>query len=211
MSSLIASDSGGSDFKRVPPGVYPARCWSMIDLGTQRVEYQGEIKYQRKVQIGWELFGDDDAGNPLVADDGLPMVISKRYTLSLSPKSRLRPDLEAWRGRPFTDEEAKGFDLHNLIGAPCLINVTHSERNGKTYSNVASLTPIPKALRETLPAGSEPRFYVITDGPNTVFQSLHEKLQDTIKAAEEWQGMKARDPQQAAGSGFDDLADDIPF
>lgn len=211
MSSLIASDSGGGDFKRIPPGVYPARCWSMIDLGTQRVEYQGETKMQRKVQIGWELFGEDEEGNALVTDDGLPMVISKRYTLSLSPKSRLRPDLEAWRGRPFTDEEAKGFDLHNLIGAPCMLNITQTERNGKTYSNVASLTPLPKALRDTLPTGSEPRFYVISDGENDVFQSLHEKLRETIKAAEEWQGMKARDPQQASGGGFDDLADDIPF
>lgn len=211
MSSLIASDSGGGDFKRVPAGVFAARCWSMVDLGTQRVEYQGDVKYQRKVQIGWELFGEDENGEALVTDDGLPMVISKRYTLSLSPKSRLRPDLEAWRGRPFSDEEAKGFDLHALIGAPCMINVTHTERNGKTYSNVASLTPIPKALRDTLPAdGNEPRFYVISDRDNAVFQSFHEKLRETIMQSEEWQGMKARDPHTAS-AGFDDEGGDIPF
>lgn len=211
MSSLIASDSGNSDFKRVPVGVFAARCWSMVDLGTQRVEFQGDVKHQRKVQIGWELFGEDENGEPLVTDDGLPMVISKRYTLSLSPKSRLRPDLEAWRGRPFTDEEAKGFDLHNLIGAPCMINVTHTERNGKTYSNVASLTPLPKAMRDSLPEqGNEPRFYVITDGKNAVFESFHDKLKETIMQAEEFQGMTARDPH-TAGGGFDDLSDDIPF
>lgn len=210
MSALIASDSGGGDFKRVPAGVFAARCWSMIDLGTQRVEYQGDIKYQRKVQIGWELFGEDENGEPLTTDDGLPMVISKRYTLSLSPKSRLRPDLEAWRGRPFTDDEAKGFDLHNLIGAPCMINVTHTERNGKTYSNVASLTPIPKALRDTLPAdGNEPRFYVINDGENAVFGSFHDKLKETIRQAEEWQGMKARDG--TVGGPPPSFDEDIPF
>ena len=210
MGSLIASDSGNSDFKRVPAGVFAARCWSMVDLGTQRVEFQGDVKHQRKVQIGWELFGEDENGDPLVTDDGLPMVISKRYTLSLSPKSKLRPDLEAWRGRPFTDDEAKGFDLHNLIGAPCMINVTHTERNGKTYSNVASLTPLPKALRETLPAeGNPPRFFVVSDGENAVFKGFHEKLQETIRACEEWQGMKARDTSNMP-PGFDD-ADDIAF
>lgn len=210
MSSLIASDSGGGDFKRVPAGVFAARCYSMIDLGTQRVEFQGGVKYQRKVQIGWELFGEDESGEALVTDDGKPMSISKRYTLSLSPKSRLRPDLEAWRGRPFTDDEAKGFDLHNLIGAPCMINVTQTERNGNTYSNVASLTPLPKALRDTLPAtGNEPRFYVITDGQNDVFESFHEKLRETIMQAEEWQGMKARHTSTMP-PGFDDT-DDIDF
>lgn len=211
MSSLIASDSGNSDFKRVPAGVFAARCWSMVDLGTQRVEFQGEVKEQRKVQIGWELFGEDENGDPLVMDDGKPMTISKRYTLSLSPKSRLRPDLEAWRGRPFTDEEAKGFDLHALIGAPCMVNITHTERNGKTYSNVASLTPLPKALRDTLPAtGNEPRFYVITDGENEVFETFHDKLKETIRQAAEFQGMKARDTSSLP-SGFDDEDGDIPF
>lgn len=211
MSGLIASDSGGGDFKRVPVGVFAARCWSMVDLGTQRVEYQGEAKLQRKVQIGWELFGEDENGEPLVID-GLPMTISKRYTLSLSPKSKLRPDLEAWRGRPFTDDEAKGFDLHALIGAPCMLNITHTERNGKTYSNVASITPLPKQMRAMLPEeGNPPRFYVITDGRNDVFKSFHEKLQETVSKAEEWKGMVAYDQAAPSESAFSDLESDIPF
>lgn len=210
MSGLIASDSGGGDFKRVPVGVFAARCWSMVDLGTQRVEYKGDMKFQRKVQIGWELFGEDENGESLIMDDGRPMTISKRYTLSLSPKSRLRPDLEAWRGRPFTDEETKGFDLHDLIGAPCMVNVTHTERNSKTYSNVASITPLPKALRPTLPeTGNAPIFYVISDGENEVFESFYDKLKDTIRQAEERHGMTARD--QSSGTPPPEFDEDIPF
>ena len=112
MSGLIASDSGGGDFKRVPAGVFTARCWSIIDLGTQNVEFQGEMKLQRKVQLSWELFGEDEQGAPLVMDDGMPMTISKRYTLSLSAKSKLRPDLEAWRGKAFDDAQVMG-NQHN--------------------------------------------------------------------------------------------------
>ena len=33
--AFIATDSGGGDFKRVPPGAYIGRCFSLIDLGTQ--------------------------------------------------------------------------------------------------------------------------------------------------------------------------------
>lgn len=209
--SLIASDSGNADFKRVPPGVFAARCFSVIDLGTQETEFQGEIKHQRKVQIGWELYGEAEDGTPLTTDDGEPMSISKRYTLSLSEKSKLRPDLEAWRGKPFTEEELKGFDLQALLGVSCFLNITHTEKNNKTYSNVASITPLPKAIRENLPAQhNKSRFYVITDGKNEVYQSLYEKLRETIDKAIEWRGVKAAAVPAQSGA-FDDFANDIPF
>lgn len=206
MSGLIASDSGGGDFKRVPAGVFAARCFSVIDLGTQVVEYQGEVKHQRKVQLGWELYGEDETGASLTTDDGEPMSISKRYTLSLSEKSKLRPDLEAWRGRPFTDEELKGFDLHNLLGAPCFLNITHSEKNNKTYSNIASITPLPKQMREAIPhQHNKNRIYTITDGKNEVYESLYDKLKETIDKAVEWQGVTASSKSPT------DFKDDIPF
>lgn len=205
--SLVASDTGGGDFKRVPAGVFSARCFSVIDLGTQETEFQGSTKTQRKVQIFWELYGEDEEGNKLVTDEGEPMAISKRYTLSLSEKSKLRPDLEAWRGKPFTEDELKGFDLHNLMGAPCFLNITHSEKNGKTYSNVASITPLPKQLREVLPPQhNKNRAYLITDGKNEVYQSLYEKLRETIDKAVEFRGVTA-----SGKPSFDDFADDIPF
>ncbi|UOF78802.1 phage associated protein [Caudoviricetes sp.] len=207
--SLIVSDSGG-DFKRVPVGVFSARCFSVIDLGTQIVEFNGETKHQRKVQLGWELYGEDDQGNPLTTDDGEPMSISKRYTLSLSEKSKLRPDLEAWRGKPFTEVELKGFDLQDLLGAPCFLNVTHTEKNGKTYSNVASITPLPRQMRDALPHQiNSSRIYTITDGKNEVYQSLYEKLRATIDKAVEWQGLSAK--ASSPVGGVSDFESDIPF
>lgn len=206
MSGLIAADSGGGDFKRVPAGVFAARCFSVIDLGTQVVEFQGDVKHQRKVQLSWELYGEDDAGEPLVTEGNEPMSISKRYTLSLSEKSKLRPDLEAWRGKPFTEEELKGFDLHNLLGVPCFLNITHTEKNNKTYANVASITPLPKQMRESIPSqNNKNRIYTITDGKNDVYQSLYDKLRETIDKAVEWQGVKA------TASHSNDFPDDVPF
>ena len=187
---FVASDSGGGNFKRVPAGVHIGRCFSMIDLGTQHTEGQYGVKMQHKIRIGWELFGEDENGAPLVVDvDGkqMPMTISKSYTVSLHEKASLRKDLAAWRGRDFTEEEAKVFDVSKLIGVYGMVNVTTSETNGKTYSNVSGLTPIPSALKNAKPAGVHAPLVFDLDKPDmAVFDTFHEKLQEAIKRSPEW-------------------------
>lgn len=210
---FIASDSGGGNFKRVPAGVHIGRCFSLIDLGTQHSSGQYGEKFQHKVRISWELFGEDENGEPLTIDvDGktMPLTISKSYTMSLHEKAGLRKDLAAWRGRDFTDEEARGFDVSKLIGAYCMVNVTTSESNGKTYSNVAGLTPLPAALKNAKPAAVHENVLFNLDEPDLkVFDSFHEKLQEAIKKSPEW--------AQKFGGGFtepashEDEADSIPF
>ena len=189
---FIASDSGnGGNFKRVPAGVYIGRCYSIIDLGTQTSNGQYGEKHQHKIRVAWELFGEDENGQPLTIDvDGkeMPMTISKSYTVSLHEKAGLRKDLSAWRGRDFTDEEAKAFDVSKLIGAYCMVNVTTSENNGKTYSNVGGLTPLPSALKNANPAPVHGHVLFNLDEPNmAVFATFHEKLQEVIKSSPEWE------------------------
>lgn len=202
---FIASDNGGGNFKRVPQGVFIGRCYSLIDLGTQHTSGQYGDKFQHKVRIGWELFGEDENGQPLTVDvDGaeMPMTISKSYTVSLHEKAGLRKDLAAWRGKDFTDEEAKGFDISKLIGAYCMVNVTTSESNGKTYSNVAGLTPLPGALRNSKPAPVHEHVIFNLDEPDLrVFDKFHEKLQDAIKRSPEW--------AQKYGGGFTEPASSV--
>lgn len=205
---FIASDNGGGDFKKVPQGVHMGRCYSLIDLGTQLVKSQHGDKLMHKIRIAWELFGEDEAGNPLTVDyEGkvMPMTISKSYTLSLSEKANLRKDLQAWRGRDFTEEEAKGFDITKLLGVYCMVNVTHSETNGKTYANVSGLTPIPSALKNAKPDPIHSNIIFNLDEPDwEVFATFHEKLQDAIKSSPEFAVAAGR----ATGSGFDDMGDD---
>jgi hypothetical protein len=216
---FIAKDSGGGNFKRVPSGVHIGRCYSLIDLGTQESSGQFGTKLQHKIRIGLELFGEDEQGHPLVIDvDGkqLPMTISKSYTVSLHEKSAMRKDLAAWRGKDFTEEEARAFDVSKLIGAYCMVNVTTSETNGKTYSNVAGLTPLPAALKNSKPQPVHAPVVFNLDEPNMeVFATFHEKLQEAIKRSPEWvqrMGAPKREPAMAGGSsGFDDMDEDIPF
>lgn len=217
--SFVASDSGGGNFKRVPPGAYIGRCFSLVDLGTQLTNGQYGEKLQHKLRIGWELFGEDENGEPLTIEiDGktMPLTITKGYTVSLHEKAGLRRDLAAWRGKDFTDEEAKGFDVSKLIGAYCMVNVTTSESNGKTYSNVAGLTPLPGALKNAKPAPVHAPVTFDLDKPDmAVFATFHEKLQEAIKKSPEW--AKATGKYQGesapsiASSGFADMPDDCPF
>lgn len=209
--AFIAKDSGGGNFKRVPAGVFIGRCFSLIDLGTQLSSGQYGDKLQHKIRIGWELFGEDDAGAPLTIDvDGkeMPLTISKSYTVSLHEKASLRKDLAAWRGKDFTDEEAKAFDVSKLMGAYCMVNVTTSETNGKTYSNVGGLTPLPGALKNAKPAPVHDPVVFDLDNPDMkIFNTFHEKLQDAIKRSPEWAASQGLQPSPRS-SGFDDMADD---
>ena len=204
---FIAKDSGGGDFKRVPPGAYIGRCYSVIDLGTQLTSGQYGEKMQHKIRIAWELFGDDENGNPLTVDiDGvdMPMTISKSYTVSLHEKAALRKDLAAWRGKDFTEEEARGFDVSKLIGAYCMVNATSSETNGKTYTNVAGLTPLPGALKNAKPNPVHANVLFDLDKPDMkLFEQFHEKLQEAIKRSPEWAALSK------GASGFDDVPNDL--
>lgn len=207
---FIASDSGGGNYKRVPAGVFVGRCYSLIDLGTQMTDGQYGQKMQHKIRIGWELFGEDESGQPLTVEvDGreMPMTISKSYTMSLHEKSSLRKDLAAWRGKDFTDDEAKAFDVSKLVGAYCMVNVTTSETNGKVYSNVAGLTPLPGALKNSKPAPVHENVLFNLDQPDMeLFSTFHEKLQDAIKRSPEWAA--ATGAAEIRKSDADDL---IPF
>ena len=203
--------NGGGNFKRTPAGNHIGRCYSLIDLGTQRSEGAFGVKDQHKIMLRWELFGEDEEGQPLVVDvDGkmMPMTISKRYTLSLHEKSSLRKDLASWRGRDFTEEEAKAFDVSALLGAYCMVNVTESETNGKTYSNVAGLSRIPAALKNSKPAPVHKDVIFDMDNPDmSVLASFHEKLQKTIKQAPEF----IKRAGVATSRPADVDPDDIPF
>ena len=195
---FIASDAGGGNFKRVPSGVHIGRCYSIIDLGTQVTDGQFGLKEQHKIRIGWELFGEDDDGQPLTVDvDGkeMPMTISKSYTVSLHEKANLRKELAAWRGRDFTEEEAKAFDVSKLVGAYCMVNVTTSESNGKTYSNVAGLTPLPGALKNAKPQPVHDNIIFNLDDPDrALLETFHEKLRDAIKRSPEWAKANGKAP-----------------
>jgi hypothetical protein len=213
--SLIARDSGDASFTPVPTGMHLARCYRIVDLGTQKTEFQGTIKYAQKVLIQFEVHGEDETGKPLVTSKNEPMTIGKRLTLSLSEKATLRKDLSNWRGRDFSPEELRGFELKNLLGVWAMISVSRSVgNNGKEYTNISTINPVPPALKKQgLPQGFNPLgIFSITSPDMELFETFSERIKETITTSPEWQG-KSNPPKTlpAVPAGFEDMEDDIPF
>ena len=127
--SLTVNGESAPSIAPVEEGTHLGVCSMLIDLGMQYSEVYK--KSQRKVLIGWEL------PDETIEIDGemKPRVLSKRYTANLSEKSNLRKDLASWRGRDFTQEELKAFDLKNIVGASCLLTIIHSKNGEKTYAS----------------------------------------------------------------------------
>ena len=214
--ALIARESGGGTFTPVPPGMYLARCYRIVDLGTQKSEYLGQIKNLPKVMLQFEVHGEDDAGKPLVTAKGEPMSISKNFTLSLAEKATLRKDLQTWRGREFTADELRGFQIDNVLGAWAMIAITKAVgNNGKDYTNIANINSVPKAMKADLPEGHNKCAAFYIESPDMdMFETFSDNLRAKIEQSPEWQSrgkQEAKAPSATKGSGFDDMDDDIPF
>lgn len=179
--ALKVTQSGG-EFELLPAGQYIARCYKIIDLGTQDVTWLGETKKQQKVMIYWEILDDK-----VKMEDGRPFSISRKYTASLNEKSNLYSDLVAWRGRDFTEAELAGFDMSKLLGAYCQMQVIHNESNGKTYANVNTIM-----ATKDRPAAVNPDVMFDIDSPDmTVFEAQSEWLKDQIRKSPEWQARES--------------------
>ena len=210
---FIANSKGGGDFKPVPPGLYAAYCVQLVDLGTQISEKFGA---SHKIRITWEIHGEDESGAPLMIvgreGDSMPMVVGGEYTVSLGTKANLRKLLASWRGRDFTDEELAGFDISNVLGAPCMVNITNSTNatSGKTYANVAAVAPMPKGMPR--PERAHPLVKFDLDAPDmAVFNSLPEWVREKIEASPEWQELR-KAGKGALPAGHPTIEDDdVPF
>lgn len=195
------------EFVDPPEGTHPARCYRVIDLGTQQIDWQGTIKHQRKILITWELQCDERM------EDGRRFSVSKKYTLSSSEKANLRKDLEAWRGKKFEDSDfgPGGFDISKLIGVPCLLALAKSETNGKHYTNVVAIMKPLKGM-EAAPLENETAFLFLDRAAwkAEVFNKLSDGLKEQIRKSPEFAECTAEQAPRAERVA-DDMDADIPF
>lgn len=207
---LTVSETKSANFEMPPAGPIAGRCFRLIDLGSQESTYEGEKKMQRKILLSWELSE--------LRTDGTPFIISRRFGLSLHEKAALRQFLQAWRGRPFTQEELDLFDLRKLLSAPALLNIMHTERAGKQYANIASISPLPKGMTAPDLTAAPLAFDIDADDATAILETLSEGMQATICASPEWrERIRKSDAPHSPGaapaplSAFAGLDDDIPF
>ena len=172
----INATNAGVKRELIPAGNYIARCYQMIHIGTIEEPYMGELKTMNKVRIGWELPTETRVFKPENGEQ--PCAISKTFTLSMHEKSNLRKVLASWRGKEFSEEEAKKFDISKLLGKPCMLNIIHkpSKDGSKEYEEIGGVSPLPKGFECPAPVNA----YQILDYENFDFDVLN-KLPDFLK------------------------------
>lgn len=197
-------------FELPPAGTHLAVCYRVIDLGTQNSTYMGQPKRQHKIMVSWELPDEKMA-------DGRPFTIGQRYTWSMSEKAALRRDLESWRGVPFIEKDfgKGGFDIKNIIGKACLLNVVHSDSNGKQYANIAAISRLMKGQSAPGQTANEPVYLWLHEErwDSAVFSKLSDGLKAVIMKSPEYAAMlNGHDrPDEPPPIDASDFNDSIPF
>lgn len=215
MGLTVKASGGSSTFKPVPAGMHLARCYRIVDMGTQTTTWKGQTKQQPKVMLQFEVHSEDSNGNPIVTDKGEPMSISKNFTASLGENAILRQELENWRSRAFTADELKGFQLKNVLGAWAMLSVVKEQGNdGNEYTNISSINPVSSQIKKAgLPEGhNELKIFDLENPDMELFETFGNKIKEKIQATPEWNKkiIPASKPAQPS-SGFDDMDDDVPF
>lgn len=198
---IIASDKGGGGNRILPPeGTHTARCFSIVHTGTRTDENYKTSK--NIVRITFEL--PEERAVFKEGDNEKPFVISKKYNLSLNEKATLRKDLESWRGKEFTPEESKGFDITKLLGLPCMVSVVHKTAdNGNVYANVTSVTKPPKSV--TVPEAENKTFLFSVDNfDQEAFDNFPDFIKDEIMESNEYKNLDAPLIEE-------EQANDLPF
>ena len=174
-------------YEPIQEGTHTAVCDKVIDLGRQvgLEEFGGKVA--PKVWIGWLVNDEVDENGGMKEKH-----IGRIYTVSLDKKSSLRRDLEAWRGKPFTEEELAGFDLDNILGAGCMINVAHEQKNDKIREQIKGIVALPRGMKLEKPAEMI-SFVLDKNTVNNIDERIPSWLQDMIRKSVTYQELTEPD------------------
>jgi hypothetical protein len=119
----------GQTYSLPAEGLHRAVAVDILDCGVKETQWGPK----KSIAIVWEI--------DQLRDDGTPFLLRRYYTPSLHEKSTLHKDLRAWRGKPFTPEELRRFDLEAIISKSCSVLVEHNVKGDRTYANVVGVLP----------------------------------------------------------------------
>jgi len=199
MSLTLKIGGGSKQFQIAPAGNHLGICYQMVELGQL---YDAKYdKYARKVLLGFELPNE-------TMEDGRPFIVSRRMTSSLNDNATMRKLLESWRGKPFSAVEGDKFELKNVLGKPCMVNVVHVERDGNTYANITSITPVPKGM-DVPELQNQIQYFEFGDQgfDEEAFNALSDGLKKIIYESKDYQMLTNNNKLASA----EELSDDIPF
>jgi len=215
--------SGG--YTPTPAGQHMAVCTRFIDLGTQTTQSQWGTKRQRKVMLAWEIPGVRVEWEKDGQRYEGPALHYERFTFSTHEKAEFRQKLEMWRGKPFADSDfgdgPEAFDCKNLIGVGALLQIAHKTDGGKTFANLQAIMLPPGGRAAWAKPEGQLMYLALTaeEFDPMVYQSLSDKMKETIASSPEYQALFPPAPDQGGynkpptggAGGVNDMSDDIPF
>lgn len=205
--SLTLSEASKNTERQLPEaGATTGVLFSLVDLGTQKVTWDGEEKWTPKLRLAFEL--PDQVLEGEVTESGKttkvtkPMVVSIELTRSLGERATLRKLLEQWRGAAFTSKELASFSLKNLLGKACLLTLVHkTSQAGRQYCAIQGMAKLPKGMKAPTTTQNGQVFYEIEQGTGGQFSELPEWLQEKIRSSKELAGGASSAPQTKAVDG----------
>ncbi len=189
------------EFELPTPTLHTAVCYKMVDLGTR----PGPYGDKREVMIFWELADQK-------MSDGRPFMQSAFYPQTLAEGSKLREDLEAWRGRAFTTEELAGFDPRTILGKPCQLILAKKKKKKpedkdkiivKSVLAFTAGVPAPTLVNKTL-------FFSFEKFDKDIFDSLSVGIKRMVMESHEYARIMAGQPPTPPAEKKA-VTDDIPF
>lgn len=203
------------DYELPTAGPHPGRCVHVWDLGSQpNTHPKAKFPTKREIMIVFELADQ--------MEDGRPFTVNERFTLSLGDRANLRKFLEQWRGQAFTEEQIEKFSTEKILGKKALLTITNDKaKNGRTYSNINSIMPLPKEMDKLPEESHNEQFeFSITElGDSEKFDKIWPYVQGWIKDSTEGEKFYATEgtdpasdpePETGAEEGSPE-DDDIPF
>lgn len=167
-----------------PAGNHVARLYQIVHVGTVPNVYMGEQTLTDQVRLSFELcnkkkvFKEDEGEKPI-------SVSTFFLTYSMGKKANLTKLVEGMIGTTLDEDEAASFDLDSILGEACLLNVVHTEKNGNTYANIKSASPLPEGI--TAPALVNPaRFLDVNDMTMEEIDEQPDFIKDRMKSSEEY-------------------------
>ena len=182
-------------------GNYVATVYRIIYIGTVKGEYQGIPNEKFQVDITWELPTETKVWKE--GEEAKPVVISKQYTLSLGSKANLRPIVEGIVGG-MSDSEAVNFDLDEILGKSCLLNIGHgTTESGKGYYKVTT-SKLLKGMEPPKPF-NEQKVLSFEKWDENFYLSLPDWLRTKIAETPEYKTLKGVETGEVKNT------EDIPF
>jgi hypothetical protein len=199
--NLKDAKKGMGDRALAPIGNHIARCYQLVDLGTQDDARYGNASH--KLRIAWELceeFADFGKGKKE------PYSVSMTVNFFFGRNSNFTKVLEGWKGGTFSEAELDNFELRKLVGKACMVNVVHATSGDRDYANVASVSPVPAKWKDRVPAMHNPPVYFEVEmGPSSrEFVMLPEFLQKIIAKCHEWRDTGVSMSESTASDPFAD-------